>query len=68
MHALTEPRMYPEARSAEGFVYKETELGLGRSPGGGKWQPTLAFLPERFQGHEEPGGLQSTGSQRVRHG
>ena len=24
--------------------------GLGRSPGGGKWQPTLVFLPEEFHG------------------
>ena len=25
--------------------------GLGRSPGEGKWQPTLVFLPEKFHGH-----------------
>ena len=30
----------------------------GRSPGGGKWQPTPVFLPKKF--HEEPGGPQST--------
>ena len=34
--------------------------GLGRSPAGGKWQPTPVFLPENFHGQEEPGGLQST--------
>ena len=28
-----------------------------------KWQPAPVFLPEKFQGTEEPGGLQSTGSQ-----
>ena len=39
----------------------------GRSPGGGKWQPTPIFLPEKFHGGEEPGGLQSMGSQRVGH-
>ena len=25
--------------------------GSGRSPGEGKWQPTLVFLPEKFHGH-----------------
>ena len=32
-------------------------LGSGRSPGEGKWQPTLVFLPEKFQGHRS---LQAT--------
>ena len=45
--------------------------GLGRSPGGGggggAWQPTPVFLPGEFPWTEEPGGLQSMGSQRVRH-
>ena len=31
--------------------------GLGRSPGGGKRQPTPVFLPEKFHGQEEPGRL-----------
>ena len=31
-----------------------------------KWQPTPVFLP-RVPGTEEPGGLQSMVSQRVRH-
>ena len=31
------------------------------------WQPTPVFLPREFPWIEEPGGLQSTGSQRVRH-
>ena len=31
--------------------------GLGRFPEGGKWQPTPVFLPEKFHGQEEPGGL-----------
>ena len=30
---------------------------LGRSPEGGKWQPTPVFLPEKSHGQEEPGGL-----------
>ena len=32
-----------------------------------KWQPTPVFLPGEFHGQREPGGLQSMGSQRVRH-
>ena len=31
------------------------------------WQPTLVFLPGESLWTEEPGGLQSMGSQRVRH-
>ena len=31
------------------------------------WQPTLVFLPGETPWTEEPGRLQSTGSQRVRH-
>ena len=31
--------------------------GLGRSLGGGKWQSTAVFLPGKFHGQEEPGGL-----------
>ena len=41
--------------------------GSRRSPGGGRCQPTLVFLLEKFHGQEEPGGLRSMGSQRVRH-
>ena len=32
-----------------------------------KWQSTPVFLPGRIPRMEEPGGLQCTGSQRVRH-
>ena len=32
-----------------------------------KWQPTPVLLPGKFHGTEEPGRLQSMGSQRVRH-
>ena len=38
---------------------------LRRSPGGG--QPTPVFLPGESPWTEEPGRLQSIGSQRVRH-
>ena len=40
---------------------------LGRSPGGGHGKSTPVFLPGEFPWTEEPGGLQSMGSQRVRH-
>ena len=41
--------------------------GLGRYPGGRHGNPTLVFLPGEFPWTEEPGGLQSMGSQRVEH-
>ena len=43
--------------------------GLGRSHGGGKWQLTPVFLPEKkkkIEWTEEPGRLHSKWSQRVR--
>ena len=42
--------------------------GLGRSPGGGHGNPDSSILAWRIPWTEEPGGLHSTGSQRVRHG
>ena len=39
----------------------------GKIPWKRKWQPTPVFLPEKFHRQEEPGGLQSLGSQRVGH-
>ena len=41
--------------------------GLGRSLGGRAWQCTPVFLPGEFPWAEEPGGLQSVGSQRIGH-
>ena len=42
--------------------------GSGRCSKGGNGNPlTPVFLLGKFHGQEEPGGLQSTGSQRVRH-
>ena len=38
--------------------------GLVRSPGGAR-QPSPVFLPGKSPWTEEPGGLQSMGSQRV---
>ena len=49
--------------------------GLGKSPGGGNGNPLQLFLPRKSHGQrslvgyspwtEEPGGLQSMGSQRL---
>ena len=38
---------------------------VGKIPWRRKWQSTLVFLPEKLT--EKPGGLQSKGSQRVKH-
>ena len=44
------------------------DLGLiGKVPWSSEWQPTAVFLPGESPWTEEPGGLQSTGSQRVGH-
>ena len=41
--------------------------GLGRSPGGGHWQPTPVLLPGESPCTEEPGKLKSMVLQRVGH-
>ena len=41
--------------------------GLGRFPWRRIWQPTVVFLTGESPWTEEPGGLQSTGLQRVGH-
>ena len=40
--------------------------GLGRFPGEGNGKPTPVFSPKKIPWTEEPDGLQSMGSQRVR--
>ena len=40
---------------------------VGKIPWSRKWQPTPVFLPGKFPWTDEPGGLQSMGSQRVGH-
>ena len=42
-------------------------LWVSKIPWKRAWQPSLVFLPGESPWTEEPGGLQSTGSQRVRH-
>jgi len=41
--------------------------GLGRCPGGGNGNPHSSILAWRIPWTEEPGGLWSLGSQRLRH-
>ena len=43
------------------------ETWVGKIPWRRAWPATLVFLPEESPRTEEPGGLQSMGSQRVRH-
>ena len=40
---------------------------VGKIPWRRAWQPTPVFLSEEFPWTEEPGGLQSMGSQRAGH-
>ena len=40
---------------------------VGKIPWRRAWQPTPVFLPGKSPWTEEPHGLQSMGSQRVRH-
>ena len=40
---------------------------VGKIPRRRTWQPTPVFLPGETPWTEEPGGLQSMGSQTVRH-
>ena len=40
---------------------------VGKIPWRRAWQPTPVFLPGESPWTEEPGGLQSMGSQRVEH-
>ena len=39
--------------------------GSGRSPGGGKWQPTLVFVLGEFRGQRSLAGHSPWGCQRV---
>ena len=62
---------FPGSSDHKEFACNAGDLGstprLGRFPQRRKWQPTPVFLPREFPWTEEPGGLQSMGSQRVGH-
>ena len=45
----------------------EVHPWVGKIPWRREWQPTLVFLPGESPWTEEPGGLHSMGSHRVRH-
>ena len=61
---------FPAGSDGEKSACSAGDLGLipgsGRSPGE-EWHPTPIFLPGESPRAEEPGGIQSTGVQRVRH-
>ena len=61
---------FPYGSVGKEFICNGGDLGLipglGRFPRRRAWQPTPVFLPGEFPWTEEPGGLQSMGSQRVR--
>ena len=44
----------------------QVDAWAGKIPWRRAWQVTPVFLPRESHEQEEPGGLQSTGSQRVR--
>ena len=57
--------------NTEESAYKAGDLGSirgsGRFPWRREWQPPLVLLPGESHGQRSPGGLQSTGSQRIGH-
>ena len=65
------PMGFPGSSDGTEFSCNAGDLGLTpdlvRFPGGGHGNPTPVFLPGESPWSEEPGGLQSMGSQRVRH-
>ena len=57
-----EPACWCRRHNRRGF-----DPGVGKIPWRRAWQPTSEFLPGESPWTEEPGGLQSMGSQRVEH-
>ena len=61
---------FPGGSDGKASVYHAgdpgSSRGLGRSPGGGNGNP-LQYFAWKIPWTEEPGRLQSMGSQRVRH-
>ena len=62
---------FPDSSDSKEYAYSMGDLGLiprlGRSPGGGHSIPLQYSCLENARGEEEPGRLQSVGSQRVGH-
>ena len=65
---LWRPDWFPRWLSGKGSACHcrrcRFNASVGKIPCRRKWPPTPVFLPEEFHG-QEPGGLQSVGSQRV---
>ena len=70
IHHLLMLKNFPGGSDGKASVYHAGDLGssrgLGRSPGGGNGNP-LQYFAWKIPWTEEPGGLQSMGSQRVGH-
>ena len=68
---LRRGRGFPGGSDSKASAYNAGDLGLipgwGRSPGEGNGNPLQSTLAWKIPWTEEPGRLQSTGSQRVRH-
>ena len=61
---------FPGGSDGKEFAYNTGDLGsipIGKITWRRAWQPTPVFLPGESPWTEEPGGLQSIGSQRVGH-
>ena len=57
--------MAQTVKNLPGMRETQVQLWVGKIPLRRKWQPTPGFSPGESPWTEEPGGLQSTGSQRV---
>ena len=63
---------FPGSSAGKKSACNAGDLGLipgfdiwdGKIPWRKAWQPTPVFLPKKSHGKEEPGGLQSKGSQK----
>ena len=59
---------FPGGSRGKEFAYKyRFDPWFGKIPWGRKWQPIPVFLHGRIPWTEEPGGLESKGSQRFRY-
>ena len=69
---LAKCKIFPGGSEGEESACDAGDLGsipgLGRFPWRRAWQPPPEFLPGECAWTEQPGGLRSTGWQRVRHG
>ena len=70
MYKITDENLgFPGGSEGKESAYKRPGFNpwVGKIPWRRAWHPTPVFLPGESPRTEEPCGLQSTGSQRVRH-